>query len=48
VLQSAVVPAETNAGPCQELVIEGWYNVQRLHGSLGYRSPAEYGTALAA
>jgi transposase InsO family protein len=22
--------------------IEGWYNTRRLHGSLGYRSPAEY------
>ncbi|MFF9038299.1 IS3 family transposase [Streptomyces sp. NPDC014892] len=28
--------------------IEGWYNVHRLHSSLGYRSPAEYETALAA
>ncbi|QIY54106.1 IS3 family transposase [Streptomyces sp. RPA4-5] len=28
--------------------IEGWYNLQRLHSSLGYRSPAEYETALAA
>ncbi|NBM15855.1 integrase core domain-containing protein, partial [Streptomyces sp. GC420] len=26
--------------------IEGWYNLHRLH--LGYRSPAEYETALAA
>jgi transposase InsO family protein len=29
-------------------VIEGWYNLHRLHSSLGYRSPAEYETALAA
>ncbi|MGW0337627.1 IS3 family transposase [Streptomyces sp. NPDC003011] len=28
--------------------IEGWYNLPRLHSSLGYRSPAEYETALAA
>jgi transposase InsO family protein len=28
--------------------IEGWYNLHRLHSSLGYRSPAGYETALAA
>ncbi|MFI9274874.1 IS3 family transposase [Kitasatospora sp. NPDC052896] len=28
--------------------IEAWYNIRRLHSSLGYRSPAEYETALAA
>nr|WP_236655366.1 IS3 family transposase [Streptacidiphilus carbonis] len=28
--------------------IEGWYNIRRLHSSLGYRSPTEYETALAA
>ena len=28
--------------------IEGWYNLPRLHSSLGYRSPVEYETALAA
>lgn len=28
--------------------IGSWYNLHRLHGSLGYRSPAEYETALAA
>jgi putative transposase len=28
--------------------IEGRYNLHRLHSSLGYRSPAEYETALAA
>ena len=27
--------------------IEGWYNLHRLHSSLGYLSPAEYETALA-
>ncbi|WP_159064152.1 integrase core domain-containing protein, partial [Streptomyces canus] len=27
---------------------ESWYNWHRLHSSLGYRSPAEYETALAA
>ncbi|MGY4967427.1 IS3 family transposase [Streptomyces sp. 900105245] len=28
--------------------IESWYNLHRLHSSLGYRSPAEYETILAA
>ncbi|MFE2554386.1 integrase core domain-containing protein [Streptomyces sp. NPDC059355] len=28
--------------------IESWYNLHRLHSSLGYRSPAEYETPLAA
>ncbi|MFG2631229.1 transposase [Streptomyces sp. NPDC048473] len=28
--------------------IEGWYNLHRLHSSLGYRSPADSETALAA
>jgi transposase InsO family protein len=28
--------------------VEGWYNIRRLHSSLGCRSPAEYQTALAA
>ncbi|MER7578289.1 integrase core domain-containing protein [Streptomyces sp. NPDC126514] len=28
--------------------IEGWYTLHRLHSSLGYRSPTEYETALAA
>ncbi|MFJ2095516.1 IS3 family transposase [Streptomyces sp. NPDC087901] len=28
--------------------IEGWYNLHRLHSSLGYRSPAEYENPLAA
>ncbi|WP_081967137.1 IS3 family transposase [Kitasatospora sp. NRRL B-11411] len=28
--------------------IESWYNIRRLHSSLGYRSPAEYETILAA
>ncbi|MFI6403966.1 IS3 family transposase [Streptomyces sp. NPDC050548] len=28
--------------------IEGWYNLHRLHSSLGYRSPVEYETARAA
>lgn len=28
--------------------IESWYNLRRLHSSLGYRSPAEYEAALAA
>ncbi|MER6617528.1 IS3 family transposase [Streptomyces xantholiticus] len=28
--------------------IEGWYNLHRLHSSLGYLSPSEYETALAA
>ncbi|WP_258308640.1 hypothetical protein [Streptomyces sp. NWU339] len=29
-------------------VIEGWYNLHRLHSSLGYRSPADYEAALLA
>ncbi|MEZ7002688.1 integrase core domain-containing protein [Streptomyces sp. AD55] len=28
--------------------IESWYNLHRLHRSLGYRSPADYEAALAA
>ncbi|MEY9873672.1 putative transposase [Streptacidiphilus sp. MAP12-33] len=28
--------------------IEGWYNIRRLHSSLGYRSPASYENVLAA
>ncbi|MFF2437455.1 transposase [Streptomyces sp. NPDC058107] len=28
--------------------IESWYNLHRLHSSLGYRSPADYETALTA
>ncbi|WP_236711070.1 IS3 family transposase, partial [Streptomyces sp. 150FB] len=24
--------------------IEGWYNLHRLHSSLGYQSPADYET----
>ncbi|MFD9467317.1 IS3 family transposase [Streptomyces sp. NPDC060027] len=28
--------------------IEDWYNLHRLHSSLGYRSPADYETTLAA
>ncbi|MBD9726623.1 IS3 family transposase [Streptomyces caniscabiei] len=28
--------------------VENWYNLHRMHSSLGYRSPAEYETALAA
>ncbi|MFJ9518140.1 integrase core domain-containing protein [Kitasatospora sp. NPDC101801] len=28
--------------------IEAWYNIRRLHSSLGYRSPTEYETVLAA
>ncbi|MEV5009251.1 MULTISPECIES: integrase core domain-containing protein [unclassified Streptomyces] len=53
-LQRAVIPhrlcedavADRRSG-CAEW-IEGWYNLRRLHSSLGYRSPADYEAALAA
>ena len=37
-------PLPTRAGLRREVFefIEGWYNVRRLHSSLGYRSPAKY------
>ncbi|MFJ9755562.1 hypothetical protein [Streptomyces sp. NPDC101149] len=28
--------------------LSGWHNLHRLHSSLGYRSPAQYETELAA
>jgi putative transposase len=28
--------------------VEGWYNLHRLHSSLGYLSPADYEAAFAA
>ncbi|MYV67014.1 IS3 family transposase [Streptomyces sp. SID2131] len=41
-------PSRTAAHTAIFECIESWYNLHRLHSSLGYRSPAEYGTALAA
>ncbi len=41
-------PSRAEAHPAVFEWIEGWYNIRRLHSSLGYRSPAEYETVLAA
>ncbi|MFB6638863.1 hypothetical protein ACFCYF_16565 [Streptomyces chartreusis] len=41
-LLGGLVPAAGLAG------IEGWYNLHRLHSSLGYRSLADYEAALVA
>jgi transposase InsO family protein len=45
---TAAWPSRTAARTAIFDFIEGWYNLHRLHSSLGYRSPAEYETALAA
>lgn len=47
-LGTAAWPSRTAARTAIFAFIEGWYNLHRLHSSLGYRSPAEYETALAA
>ncbi|MFF1959857.1 IS3 family transposase [Streptomyces sp. NPDC058220] len=47
-LDTTVWPSRTAARTAIFDFIEGWYNLHRLHSSLGYRSPAEYETALAA
>nr|WP_233533744.1 integrase core domain-containing protein [Kitasatospora sp. SolWspMP-SS2h] len=41
-------PSRAAAHPAIFEWIEGWYSVLRLHSSLGYRSPAEYESVLAA
>ncbi|MFE7278770.1 IS3 family transposase [Streptomyces sp. NPDC057623] len=48
VLDTSTWPNRTAARTAIFDFIEGWYNLHRLHSSLGYRSPAEYETALAA
>ncbi|MET7686152.1 integrase core domain-containing protein [Streptomyces sp. NPDC005423] len=48
VLDTTAWPSRATAHTAIFDFIEGWYNVHRLHSSLGYRSPAEYETALAA
>lgn len=41
-------PSRASARTALFEYIEGWYNIHRLHSSLGYRSPAAYEAALAA
>ncbi|MFD7677057.1 transposase [Streptomyces sp. NPDC060187] len=47
-LDTSSWPSRAATGTAIFDFIEGWYNLHRLHSSLGYRSPAEYETALAA
>ncbi|MFE9923556.1 transposase [Streptomyces sp. NPDC005774] len=47
-LGTSVWPSRAAARTATFDFIEGWYNLHRLHSSLGYLSPAEYETALAA
>ncbi|GES27515.1 IS3 family transposase [Streptomyces angustmyceticus] len=47
-LGTAAWPSRASAHTAIFDFIEGWYNLHRLHSSLGYRSPADYETALAA
>ncbi|WTZ44192.1 IS3 family transposase [Streptomyces sp. NBC_01390] len=47
-LDTRTWPSRTAARTAIFDFIEGWYNLHRLHSSLGYRSPAEYETAHAA
>ncbi|CCK24408.1 integrase [Streptomyces davaonensis JCM 4913] len=48
VLDTSTWPSRAAARTAIFDFIEGWYNLHRLHSSLGYRSPVEYETALAA
>ncbi|MBB3730346.1 IS3 family transposase [Nonomuraea dietziae] len=43
-------PSPTRSAACSAIFefIESWYNLHRLHSSLGYRSPADYEAAAAA
>ncbi|MEU6578517.1 integrase core domain-containing protein [Streptomyces sp. NPDC046805] len=47
-LDTATWPSRAAARTAIFDFIEGWYNLHRLHISLGYRSPVEYQTAPAA
>jgi transposase InsO family protein len=47
-LDTAAWPSRAAARTVIFDFIEGWYNLHRLHSSLGYRSPADYETAFAA
>ncbi|MFJ2008654.1 IS3 family transposase [Streptomyces chartreusis] len=47
-LDTVVWPSRAAARPAIFNFIEGWYNLHRLHSSLGYHSPVEYETGLAA
>ncbi|MEW2115278.1 IS3 family transposase [Streptomyces sp. NPDC005474] len=47
-LGTAAWPSRATARTAIFEFIESWYNLHRLHSSLGYLSPAEYETALAA
>ena len=47
-LDTAAWPSRATARTAIFDFIEGWYNLHRLHSSLGYLSPADYETALAA
>lgn len=47
-LDTTAWPSRANARTAIFDFIEGWYNLHRLHSSLGYLSPADYETALAA
>ncbi|MFD4612206.1 integrase core domain-containing protein [Streptomyces sp. NPDC058440] len=41
-------PSRTTARTAIFEWIESWYNLRRLHSSLGYRTPADYEAAPAA
>ncbi|WP_447035497.1 hypothetical protein [Streptomyces sp. DSM 118878] len=46
--RAAAVSRPAGPLPAQEFdFMEDWFDVDRLHGSLGYLSPAEYEAALA-
>ncbi|MFB7191747.1 transposase [Streptomyces sp. NPDC056230] len=47
-LDTTAWPSRAAARTAISDFIEGWYNLHRLHSSLGYLSPADYETALAA
>ncbi|MFI6864540.1 IS3 family transposase [Streptomyces sp. NPDC050421] len=47
-LGTSAWPSRATARSAIFAFIEGWYNLHRLHSSLGYLSPTEYENALAA